>query len=46
MPITEWVLGYEEIGKKNNYTALQIEMYGEMIKSLADKFNAGKFNKN
>jgi len=43
MPITEWMLGYQQIGKKHGYSELQIEMYGAFIKQCHDAFNAGKF---
>jgi hypothetical protein len=45
MPISEWELGFQEIGKKEGYSDLQIEMYGDFIKSCADKFKRGLFNK-
>ena len=40
MPISEWLIGYKDIGKKNNYTDLQIEMYGDFIKMCAKIFEA------
>jgi hypothetical protein len=43
MPISEWEIGFKEIGKENNYSDLQIEMYGDFIKSTADKFKRGLF---
>ena len=44
MPITEWMLGYEQVGRKHGYTELQIEMYGAFIKQCHDAFKDGKFN--
>jgi len=41
MPITEWVLGYEEIGKKEGYSEMQIKMYGNFIKSCMEHFESG-----
>lgn len=38
MPITEWVLGYQEIGKSNGYTEEQIKMYGKFIEMCAEHF--------
>jgi hypothetical protein len=38
MPISEWVAGFEEIGKKNNYTEFQIKQYGKFIKQCAEIF--------
>lgn len=46
MPISEWLAGFEEIGRKHHYTALQIEMYGSFIKTCAEKFKDGKFEVN
>ena len=43
MPISEWEIGFKEIGKENKYTDLQIEMYGDFIKSVSDKFKRGLF---
>jgi len=40
MPITEWVLGYEEIGKKEGYSEMQIKMYGGFIKMCMEHFEA------
>jgi hypothetical protein len=39
MPITEWAIGFEEIGKKNKYTPAQIKMYGNFIKLCLEHFN-------
>ena len=38
MPITEWILGYQEIGKKHIFTDLQIKMYGSFIKQCNELF--------
>lgn len=38
MPISEWLIGFEEIGKKNGYDALEINAYGNFIKLCADAF--------
>jgi hypothetical protein len=38
MLITEWVLGYQEIGKRHGYSELQIMMYGNFIKSCMELF--------
>ena len=38
MPISEWVLGFEEIGKKHDYTAIEIKAYGNFIKQCAELF--------
>jgi len=38
MPITEWVLGYEEIGKAQGYSDLQIIAYGEFIETCIKMF--------
>ncbi len=38
MPITEWVLGYEEIGKYNKYSEKEIKAYGGFIKSCLEEF--------
>ncbi len=39
MPITEWVLGYEEIGKTNYYSEEEIKAYGCFIKKCLGMFN-------
>ncbi len=38
MPITEWVLGYEEIGKYNKYSEEEIKAYGGFIKLCLEEF--------
>ncbi len=38
MPITEWVLGYEEIGKYNKYSEEEIKAYGCFIKKCLEVF--------
>ena len=38
MPITEWSLGFEEIGKAYEYTPEQIKAYGGFIKICMDMF--------
>ena len=38
MPITEWELGFEEIGKTNGYNDEQILMYGQFIKMCLEHF--------
>jgi hypothetical protein len=42
MPITEWAIGFEEIGKTNGYSEEQIEEYGYFINRCLEKFKAGK----
>lgn len=42
MPISEWELGNEEIGKKNGYSPIQISMYGEFIKMCVKHFKDTK----
>jgi len=45
MPVSEWILGYEEIGEKSGYTKLEINVYGDFIKSclrLFEEWNKGK----
>jgi hypothetical protein len=39
MPISEWLLGFEEIGTKYGYNPQQIKAYGNFIKSCAEMFN-------
>src|ERR1035437_8413197 len=34
--VNEWLETFEEVGKKENYTDKQIEMYGNFIKQCAD----------
>ena len=34
MTIDNWLKNYEGIGKKNNYSNYQIEMYGEVLKKI------------
>ncbi len=36
MPVSEWLLGFQEIGKKNEYTPQQIKAYGNFIKMCAE----------
>jgi len=38
MPISEWLIGYKEIGKASRYSDEQILMYGNFIKSCAELF--------
>ena len=38
MPITEWELGFEDIGHKKNYTPEQIEVYGKFIRMCLQMF--------
>jgi len=38
MPITEWVLGFEEIGKQEGYSSTQIKAYGNFIKMCMEMF--------
>jgi hypothetical protein len=38
MPITEWELGFKEIGEKNGYTGEQILMYGQFISMCMEHF--------
>jgi hypothetical protein len=39
MPITEWSIGFEEIGKREGYSEIEILMYGNFIKSCAQLFD-------
>jgi Pentapeptide repeats (8 copies) len=36
MPISEWILGFEEIGESHGYTKQQIKAYGKFIKQCAE----------
>ena len=36
MPITEWVLGFEEIGKVHGYSDIEIKSYGNFIKNCLE----------
>jgi len=36
--ISEWLEQYKDVGKQENYTDKQIEMYGGFIKHCADVF--------
>jgi hypothetical protein len=38
MPITEWELGFKEIGKNEDYTEEQIFMYGQFISMCLQHF--------
>ena len=38
MPISEWVIGYKEIGESEGYSAAEIEAYGDFIKLCAKQF--------
>jgi hypothetical protein len=38
MPISEWVIGYEEIGRAEGYTAQQIKAYGAFIEICRSMF--------
>lgn len=38
MPITEWILGFNEIGKINKYNEEQILMYGQFINQCLEQF--------
>ena len=38
MPVSEWLSGFEELGKANNYTEVEIKMYGMFIKQCAELF--------
>jgi hypothetical protein len=38
LPISEWLIGYKEIGKESGYTLEQIEAYGDFIKLCAKQF--------
>ena len=40
MPITEWALGFEEIGTKEGYTSEEIQMYGNFIRGCLEHFKA------
>jgi hypothetical protein len=39
LPISEWFLGYKELGKAEGYTEDQILMYGNFIKSCVELFD-------
>ena len=41
MPVSEWELGFKEIGKANGYTDEQIEEYGVFISRCVIKFKKG-----
>ena len=38
MPVTEWALGFKEIGKKEGYSEEQIKMYGMFINMCLEHF--------
>jgi uncharacterized protein YjbI with pentapeptide repeats len=38
MPITEWELGFKEIGEESGYTSEQILMYGQFISMCMQHF--------
>ena len=38
MPISEWEIGYAELGKADDYTDIEIKMYGAFIKQCAELF--------
>jgi hypothetical protein len=40
--IAKWVKEYKEIGNKNNYSPIQIEMYGQFIKMCAKHYKQNK----
>lgn len=40
MPISEWLIGYKEIGQKHGYSEIEIEVYGDFIRSCAKVFEA------
>ena len=37
-PITEWIKVYEQVGKENNYTSYEIEVYGRFINTVYSKY--------
>ena len=39
MPVTEWLIGFEEIGKKEGYNEQQIKAYGNFIKMCSELLN-------
>ncbi|MCA6565599.1 MAG: pentapeptide repeat-containing protein [Pseudanabaena sp. M151S2SP2A07QC] len=41
MPITEWALGFKQIGKANGYTGEQIEAYGDFVMMCLKHFKRG-----
>ena len=45
MPISKWLLSFEEIGKANNYSDAQIKAYGGFIKSCAEMFGSSEITK-
>lgn len=40
MPVTEWAISFEEIGKKEGYDELQVIAYGGFIKTCLAHFKA------
>jgi hypothetical protein len=38
MSVTEWILGFKEIGKENGYTNEQIILYGNFIEMCLNHF--------
>ena len=42
LPITEWSLRYEEIGRKEGYTDKQTKLYGDFIKMCLRHFNGAE----
>lgn len=38
MPISEWLIGYEEIAKAHRYSEMETEAYGDFIKSCVKIF--------
>ncbi|HUM42167.1 MAG TPA: pentapeptide repeat-containing protein [Fervidobacterium sp.] len=39
LPISEWAETFEQIGQQNDYSEIQIKMYGNFIKSCLELFN-------
>jgi hypothetical protein len=42
MPVSEWMLGFKEIGIFNKYSDIEIKLYGQFIKMCAEHFMEGK----
>jgi hypothetical protein len=38
MPVTEWALGFKEIGQKHGYSEEQILMYAQFINMCLEHF--------
>lgn len=36
MPVSEWLIGYEELGRADGYTDEELKVYGAFIKQCAE----------